>query len=127
MIPYWVLKEHAEILMPVITKVWNLSISTHCWPSSWKYANINHFPKVDFPKAKGNYRGINITPMIARAFEKIAYRGHAQEVIEYHLCLTQYAYREGGNCTCTLLAMQHRINEFLENPDCRAVRLYYGF
>ena len=29
MILYWVLKEHAEILMPVITKVWNLSISTH--------------------------------------------------------------------------------------------------
>ena len=62
--------------------------------------------------------------MIARAFEKIAYRSHAQEVIEDHLCSTQYAYTEGGNCTGTLLAMQHRINEFLGNPGCRAERLF---
>ena len=124
LIPYWVWKEHAEILMPVITKIWNLSISTRCWPSPWKCANINPLPKVDIPKAKGDYRGINITPVIARAFEKIVYRSHAQDVIEDHLCSTQYAYREGGNCTGALLALQHRINEFLDNPDCRAVRLF---
>ena len=61
MIPYWVWKKHAEILTPVITKIWNLSIFAHCWPSSWKSANINPLPKLDFPKAKGDYRGINIT------------------------------------------------------------------
>ena len=107
LIPYWVWKEHAEILTPVITKIWNLSISTRCWPSPWKCANINPLPKVDIPKAKGDYRGINITPVIARAFEKIVYRSHAQDVIEDHLCSTQYAYREGGNCTGALLALQH--------------------
>ena len=62
--------------------------------------------------------------MIARAFEKIVYRSHAQDVIEDHLCSTQYVYREGGNCTGALLALQHRINDFLDNPDCRAVRLF---
>ena len=53
MIPYWVWKEHAEILTPVITKIWNLSISTHCWPSSWKCANINPLPKWTFGKQRG--------------------------------------------------------------------------
>ena len=72
-------------------------------------------------------------------FAKIFYRSHAQEVIEDHLCPTKYVYREGGNCTghaaqdlaawsCRisriLQTMQHRINEFPDNPDCRAVRLF---
>ena len=39
-IPYWVWKEHAEIFTPLITKIWNLSISTQCLPSSWKRAII---------------------------------------------------------------------------------------
>ena len=40
-IPYWVWKEHAEIFTPLITKIWNLSISTQCLPSSWKRKMYN--------------------------------------------------------------------------------------
>ena len=72
-IPYWVWKEHAEIFTPLITKIWNLSISTQCLPSSWKRAIITPLPKVDVPEALGDYRGIHMTPVIARAFEKIVY------------------------------------------------------
>ena len=72
-IPYWVWKEHAEIFTPLITKIWNLSISTQCLPSSWKRAIITPLPKVDVPEALSDYCGIHITPVIARAFEKIVY------------------------------------------------------
>lgn len=40
-IPFWLLKEHAEILAPVVATIWNLSLHTHTWPNSWKRANIN--------------------------------------------------------------------------------------
>ena len=40
---------------------------------SCKRSNINPIPKVDIPKEKSGYRGINITPVIARAFEKAVY------------------------------------------------------
>ena len=29
---YWIWRDHAEIFAEVITKVWNLSLSTHTWP-----------------------------------------------------------------------------------------------
>ena len=31
---------------------------------------------------------------------------------------------KGGNCTDALLSIQHRINRYLDNPDCKAVRLF---
>ena len=69
-IPVWVWKEHAEILTPILSHIWNLSLRTHTWPMSWKRLNINPTPKVDIPKEKSDYRGINITRVIARVFEK---------------------------------------------------------
>ena len=48
-----------------------MSLRTHTLPMSWKRStgNINPIPKVDIRKEKSDYRGINITPVIARAFE----------------------------------------------------------
>lgn len=36
----------------------------------------------------------------------------------------QFAYREDGNYTGPLLAIQHTIQKYLDSPECRAVRLY---
>ena len=44
-IPYWFWADHAELLTPVITHIWNLSLATHSWPTSWKRANINPLTK----------------------------------------------------------------------------------
>ena len=67
-IPFWVWKEHAEILTPILGHIWNLSLRTHTWPISWERSNINPIPRDDIPKEKSGYRGINITPVIASAF-----------------------------------------------------------
>ena len=58
-IPFWVLKDQAEIFTPIITKLWNLSLATHQWPSSWKKASMNPLPKVDVPVARGDFRYAN--------------------------------------------------------------------
>ena len=31
---FWVWKEHAEILTPILSHIWNLSLHTHTWPMS---------------------------------------------------------------------------------------------
>ena len=115
-IPFWVWKEHAEILTLILSHIWNLSLRTHTWPMSWKRSNINPIPKVDLPKEKSDYRGINITPVIARAFEKVVYNTFVKEAVEENLSTTQFAYRESGNCTGALLTIQH-----LDNSDCEAI------
>ena len=123
-IPYWLWKDQAEIFSPIITRVWNLSLSTHSWPTSWKRANINPLPKVDFPQGRGDYRRINITPVIARAFEKAVYLEYGQDIVEANLDKNQFAYRRGGSCTNALLLIQHKICKFLDDPNCKAVRLF---
>ena len=57
-------------------------------------------------------------PVIARAFEKILYDIHVCDIVQEKLSRMQFAYRVSGNCTCALLAMQHRIHSYLDNPDC---------
>ena len=79
---------------------------------------------MDIPKEKGDYRGINITPVIARAFEKVVYRTHAQDDVEGNLSDTQFAYREGGSCTDALIMIQHKVCKFLDDPECKAVRIF---
>ena len=121
-IPFWVWKEHAEILTPILSHIWNLSLRTHTWPMSWKRSNINPIPKVDLPKEKSDNCGINITPVIARVFKKAVYDTFVKEAVVENLSTTQFAYCASGNCISALLAIQHFINKHLDNPDCEAVR-----
>ena len=100
-IPYVVWEDHAELLAPVITMVWNLSLKSHTQPRS-KTSNIIHLPKVDIPKEKTDYRGVNVIPVIARAFEKTVLSVHATDIMEEHLSASQFAYREGGSYTAAL-------------------------
>ena len=89
--------------------MWNLSLSTHSWPESWKRENISPLPKVDVPKENGDFRGISVTPVIAKALVRAVYNKHVGRVMKDHLSSSQFAYREGGNCTSAHLAIQHQI------------------
>ncbi|XP_068724215.1 uncharacterized protein [Montipora capricornis] len=106
-IPSWIWKDYAEILVPVVTKIWNLSLASHTWPTSWKRATIKPLPKVEIPKSYQDYRGINITPVIARAFERIVYQNYVKDTLEKNLTPSKFAYRQGGNCTNALLSIQN--------------------
>ena len=103
-----------------------MSLSTHSWPNSWKRANINPLPKIEpmFPNENADYRGINVTSVIARTFEKVVYHTHVQVVIEKNLSPTQFAYRQEGNCTNALSSIQHHVYRHLDNSDCKALRLF---
>ena len=120
----WVWKNQAEIFSPIITRLWNWSLATYQWPRSCKRANISPLPKVDVPVARGDFRGINVTPVIARALKKAVYKIHAQRLVEEQLMDSQFAYREGGSCTDALLLVQNKICKFLDDPKCKAVRMF---
>ena len=70
---------------------------------------FNPIPNIDLPKADGDFRSINVTPVISRAFEKLLYKGHVKSTVEQHLSPSQVAYREGGNCSGALVAIQHSV------------------
>ena len=39
-LPTWLLKEHLEVMLPVITDIVNLSLSTGVFPDQMKYASV---------------------------------------------------------------------------------------
>ena len=102
----------------------NFSLATHSWPTSWKRANINPSPKDEVPKENSHYRGINMTPVVARAFEKAVYHTHGKQALERNLSQTQFAYRQEGNCTDALLTIQQHICKLLDGSNCEVVRLF---
>ena len=114
--------------MPKFTKIWNLLTSTQCLPSSWKHVVISPSQQWMFRKHMVIImdHGINITPVIARAFdhEKIGHHCYAHKTTESNLSTSRFAYRKGGNCTNALLTIQHRINSYLDNLHCKAVHLF---
>ena len=105
----------------MVAKIWNLCLQTHAWPSSRKSANVTPLPKVEIPKENGDFRGINITPVIASAFEKFVYKSYVKNIVESSLSPTQFAFREGGSCTGALLTIQHEILKSLDQKGCNAV------
>ena len=52
------------------------------------------------------------------------YHTHGKQAVEGSLSQTQFAYRQGGNCTDALLTIQHHICKFLDDSYCEAVRLF---
>ena len=46
---------------------------------------LNPLPKIDVPKENGDYRGINVTPVMARVFQMVVYRSHAKEPFDNSL------------------------------------------
>ena len=80
----------------------------------WKRANINPLPKINIPKGDGDFRGIKVTPMIARPFEKVVYQSHVKYKLENFLSPTQFAYRELGTCAKALLMIQHKVLKYLD-------------
>ena len=120
-IPYWVWRDNALLLAPVV--IWNLSLCSYTWPEAWKESNISQLPKVDTPLQHQDFRGINVTPVIARCFEKIVYHKFSKHAFEENLGPTQYAYREGCNCTDSLINMRYNCLKALDDRECRYVRL----
>ena len=124
LIPYRIWKDHAEIFAPVILEIWNLSLGSQTWPKAWKKANINPLPKIDIPVNCADFRGINITPVIARVFERTVYQIFNKDYLESYLSPTQFAYRSGGSCINALIKMQHNFLKALDNRSNTAVRLF---
>ena len=70
------------------------------------------------------YREINVTPVIARTFEKVVYKLHAQEIVEDNSSNSLFAYREGSSSTDALILIQHKVCKFLDDPNCMAVKMF---
>ena len=90
-LPFQVWRDNCRTLAPVVTALWNTSLSSYTWPTAWKEANINPHQEVDTPVQNSDFRGINVTPVKARCFERTFYHHYSKKVCEENLTVKQYA------------------------------------
>jgi hypothetical protein len=105
-IPDFVFREHWEVLAPLYLYVWNLSLSQGTFPQCYKRADIYPLPKVKNAKEVQQIRGISITSISARLFERIVHR----KWISRNICMRgdpmQFAYKRGMSTSDYLLFLQ---------------------
>ena len=121
-VKFFIMPNYAELLTPVNIQVWNLSLSTHTWPDSWKRANINLLQSSTSAKRILTNGASPSRPWSQEHSKKL--RTTPKTVVENSFSPSQFAHRQGVNCTNVLLSIQHHVYRHLGKSDCKAVRLF---
>ncbi|KAL1445910.1 hypothetical protein WDU94_005593 [Cyamophila willieti] len=59
-------------ILPVLTHIFNKSLTTGVFPTEWKSANVVPLQKVTSPSSCNDYRPISLLPLLSKALEKLA-------------------------------------------------------
>ena len=69
--PYWLWRDYASHLAPIITKIFNSSLKHHTVPSMWKWASVTPIPKESPLNDCNQLRPISLNNIILRIFERV--------------------------------------------------------
>ncbi len=115
--PTWLLKDCTGVLLPVITKIVNLSLSSCTMPSQLKNAILSPLLKkisLDIEILK-NFRPVSNLAFISKLIEKVVAARTMTQMIECHLHeLLQSAYRKFHSTETALTKVQ---NDILHSLD----------
>ena len=70
-IPNKILKACSDIILPHLSQIFNISLTTKCYPDSLKFAKVKFVYKGGDKDNLDNYRPISVLPTVARVFEKL--------------------------------------------------------
>ena len=91
-----VIKETFAILLPEVTRMFNLSIQTTKFPDAWKKASVVPIPKTgDLTNIK-NYRPISLLPLPGKVLEKLIHQQLSHHLESNALLASeQHGFRNG--------------------------------
>ena len=70
-LPYWLFRNCAGLLSPIITHVFNAIPSSGTPPEVWKRAVVTPIPKINHPTSFKDLRPISVTSILSRLFEHL--------------------------------------------------------
>ena len=122
-LPYWLFRDFALVLAPVVADVFNSSLRQHKVSSFWKLADITPLPKESPLTSCSQLRPISLTAVIMRLFERLVYKHELSSICRDFIDLDQFAYREGHNSSMALIKCQHKWLSWLVG-DADFVRVF---
>ena len=93
---------------PSLTKLFNLSIGSGCFPTAWKCARVTPIFKSADPALPSNYRPISILPIVSKVLER-----HVYNLVSNHLALSspisafQWGFMPKRSTTSALCTLTH--------------------
>ena len=83
------LKEAGDAIVPSLTKLINLSLSSGKVPSSWKKANVIPIHKKDDKSKTNNYRPISLLSVVSKILERVVFK-HVYNFLHNNQLLTKF-------------------------------------
>lgn len=122
-IPYWILRDFAELFVDAITLLFNRSLSEGVVPRAFKAALITPIPKCHKPNSPSDYRPISRLPVLSKVLERLFVNKFLMPHLKDRVSSSQYAYipRSGAGTTSALTLLNDHILRFLDTPG--AVRI----
>ena len=68
------MKDSANVTVPFLTTIFNLSLNYGIFPNDWKNARVSPIYKSGEKDECGNYRPISILSVVSKLFEKLVYK-----------------------------------------------------
>ena len=93
-IPYLFWKTYAEILAPVMMRIFNTSLESGKIPNVWKRADVIPCPKENLISSCSQLRPISLTDIIMRLFEKCVYQSEIADIVYNYIGDDQFAYKK---------------------------------
>ena len=106
-LPYWLQRDFAHHLAPLITKIFNNSICKQETPHLWKIADVVPIPKPNPLESCDQLRPISLTNIIMSIFERLVYKEELSSLLKTSIRPDQFACKADHNTTMALITNQH--------------------
>ena len=120
-----IIKEGAEVLAKVLTRLFNLSLSKMKVPRIWKQANVVPIHKKDLKTVISNYRPISLLSCAGKLFEKVFFKyvfNHLHD--NFVLSTHQSGFLPGKSTVTQLTEVYHLFCSSIDkNKEIRVVFL----
>ena len=104
-------------IVPALTHIINLSLSTGNFPQTWKNAKIIPLHKKDDKLNPKNYHPVAILPVFSKVLERVVFNQIVQYLSSNNLLHpSHHAYRSNHNTTTALIQMYDAIQQWNDLP-----------
>ena len=109
------LKRTAPSIAYPITVIFNKSIASGVFPTSWKFSLIVPIPKANCHSSPSNYRPVSLLPILSKLLEKHIYGVLYHNLQETQpLSNSQWGFQAGKSTVTALLETTHNWLQLME-------------